>query len=169
MSSKQFLILIGTGIFCALLFAAPGLYRLYEDIADKGDEPIPPLEFLTKKLSWGENAADVEFTLVLTREGPPEQSRTHGKEGMKVFVAGEITNTKEKPMDVHSLDFMLECGKVVLLTQAFMNYPAKPFTLKPKETKKLQTVVYLTKDTLKGLLTGEVSISGKAAFQETSQ
>lgn len=36
MSSKQFLILIGTGIFCALLFAAPGLYRVFkESEADK--------------------------------------------------------------------------------------------------------------------------------------
>lgn len=36
MSQKQFLILIGTGIFCALLFAAPGLYRVFkESEADK--------------------------------------------------------------------------------------------------------------------------------------
>ena len=31
MSSKQFLILIGTGIFCAVLFAAPGLYQLSKE------------------------------------------------------------------------------------------------------------------------------------------
>jgi hypothetical protein len=31
MSSKQFSILIGAGIFCALLFAAPGLYELSND------------------------------------------------------------------------------------------------------------------------------------------
>jgi TPR repeat protein len=31
MSQKQFLILIGAGIFCALLFAAPGLYRAFKE------------------------------------------------------------------------------------------------------------------------------------------
>ena len=31
MTQKQFSILIGVGVFCALLFAAPGLYRLSKD------------------------------------------------------------------------------------------------------------------------------------------
>jgi hypothetical protein len=167
MSQKQFSILIGAGIFCALLFATPGLFRLYEDISDTGDTPVPPFEFLTKRLSWGENEVDVEFTLVLTREGPPEQLKTHSKGAMKVFVAAEITNTKEKPIEVQSLDFVLACGKVDLLTQSFMSsYSAKAITLKPREIQKLQTVVYITKDTLNGLMTGEVSISARGAFPE---
>jgi hypothetical protein len=58
MSSKQFLILIGTGIFCAVLFAAPGLYQLSKEY-----EKDKSLEWqrISKNGSWYEITRREEY------------------------------------------------------------------------------------------------------------
>jgi len=160
------LILIGTAIFCALLFATPGLYKLYENIKEANKRVIPPFEFMTKSLSWKETGVDVTFTLVLTNDQPSEQAKTYSKDSNRIFVAAELTNTKDQAVDVTGLDFTLECGKVELLNHPFMSYSGSPITLKPKEVRKLQASVYMTKETLMGLVTEAVTISGKASFSE---
>lgn len=58
MSSKQFSILIGAGIFCALLFAAPGLYQFSKDYQrDKARAEVSK----PKATTWYEVSRDPEY------------------------------------------------------------------------------------------------------------
>jgi hypothetical protein len=67
MSQKQFLILVGAGIFCALLFAAPGLYQLSKDYQrDKA-----PKE--GSRLKWNEISATDKY------QGLPPEARAEVK------------------------------------------------------------------------------------------
>lgn len=63
MSSKQFLILIGTGILCALLFAAPGLYQLSKEYRrDKAREEASK----PKDNSWDATSRSAEYQSLTT-------------------------------------------------------------------------------------------------------
>lgn len=168
MSSKQFFILIGTGIFCALLFAAPGLHELYKDIRDARLPISPPTEFITKTSDYGDKEIEVEWSLVLTREEPPEQSKTADKHAKKVYVAADVKNKKDKAIELKSLNFILRSGKAHLLNQSVISY-TNPSPIKAKESTVLQFSIYITPDTLAGIVLGDVEITSTALFSEVPQ
>ena len=83
MSQKQFLILIGAGIFCALLFAAPGLYRVSKEYTmDKTRKTVDEPERKTPHTAAvRDNSSDMAPSLTKYQELKLEQVRERSVRG----------------------------------------------------------------------------------------
>jgi hypothetical protein len=162
MSSKQFLILIGTGIFCALLFAAPGLHRLYKEMSSKPEPRGCLVECYPLTLVLGETKIEVEFTLLTTAESPPEQSRLYAKGSKRVYVVAELTNLTEKTVGLESLNLKLVQGKIVLVNETVGGGTGKPLVLNPKGNTKIQSVIYCSETICDWLAAKKLDVDSEA-------
>lgn len=141
MSSKQFLILIGTGIFCALLFAAPGLHRLYKEINEReGNWSIP----LWGTARLGNIDLEVKFSIFLTRENQPKESRGYNNLARKTYFVAELTNPIDKGIEIRDLilKVVMSDNQVEFIKQPFISNQSERVILKPKASAKIQVSSY---------------------------
>jgi hypothetical protein len=166
MSSKQFFALIGTGIFCALLFAAPGLHRLYTEINKRdGNWSIPM--WGTARL--GNIDLEIGFSIFVTRETQPKESRGYNDLARKTYFVAELTNPIDKDIEIRDLilKVVMSDNKVEFIRQPFISNQSERVILKPKASTKIQVSGYQPIDIV-GWLDGkcEVLIEGDAVVVE---